>query len=99
MNDLKKSDTKNHRSFGRDKALPAVRLASRSGRTSCSMIKPELARKGTTRFAEDFYWEHSLTSVSVVMMAIPNSSNSVEPVTLRNRHANKINSPNCVYVG
>jgi hypothetical protein len=99
MNVLKKSDAKNHRAFGLGKDLPAPRPLIRSGRTGCSMIKSELARENTTPFAQDFYREHSSTSVSVVLMAIPNSSNSVEPATLRNQHANRINSPNCVYVG
>jgi hypothetical protein len=99
MNVLKKSDAKNHRAFGLGKDLPAPRPVIRYGRTGCSIIKPELARENTTPFAEDFYGEHSLTSVSVVLMAIPNRSGSVEPATLRNQHANKMNSPNCAYVG
>jgi hypothetical protein len=96
---LKESDAKNHRSFGRNKGLPALRPVIRSGRTGCSTIKPELIRENTTPFAEDFYWEHFSSSASVALMAIPASSDSVWRATPRNHHANNINSPNCVYVG
>jgi hypothetical protein len=97
-----KSDEKTHRSLGLGKSLPALRPVIRSGRTGCLMSKLELARENTTPFGEDFYWEHSLTSVSDVLLATPNSSDSVRPATRRNRYANNINSinsPNCVYVG
>jgi len=64
MNVLGKNDAKSDRALGVANALRAPRLVIRAGRTGCSMIKPELAREGTTSFAEDFYWEHSLTTVS-----------------------------------
>jgi hypothetical protein len=99
MNVLKKSDAKNHRAFGLGEEPPAPRPVIRSGRTGCSMIRSKLARENTTPFAEDFYREHSLTSVSVILMTIPSRSGSVESATRRNQDANKINSPNCVYVG
>jgi hypothetical protein len=99
MNVLEKNDAKNHRAFGAGKALPAPRPVIRSGRTGCSMSKPELARKDTRSFAEDFCWEHSLTTVSVVLMAFPSSSESSGAATPRNHAPSNINSPNCVYVG
>ncbi len=99
MDVLEKTDAKAHRPFVRDKGLPASRPMSGSGRTDCLMIKPEMTGKNSTRFAEDFYWEHSLTRVSLVLTAIPNSSKSVRSVTRRSHHTNNINLPNCVYVG
>ena len=98
MTVLTKSDA-THRSLGLGKSLPALRPVIRSARTGCLMSKLELATKHTTPFGDDFYWEHSLTSVSEILLAVPNSSDFVGPATLRNRYANNINSPNCVYVG
>jgi hypothetical protein len=96
---IKKSDTRNHRSVGRDISLPALGSLSRSGRTGCSKIKLESARENTTLFAEDFYEEHSLSSVSIIPTAISTSSEYIGPAGPRNPYANNVNSPNCVYVG
>ncbi len=96
---IKKSGARNHRSVGRDTGLPAPGPLSRSGRNGCSKIKLEFAREDTTPFAEDFYEEHSLSSVSIIPTAISASSEYVGPVGPRNPHANNLNSPNCVYVG
>jgi len=99
MTILKKNGARNHRSVGRDASLPVLGPLSRSGRTGCSMIKLEFAREDTTPFAEDFYEEHSLSSVSIIPTAISASSEYVWPVGPRNPHASNLNSPNCVYVG
>jgi hypothetical protein len=99
MDVLKKCDAKNHRTFARGTGLPTLRPVIRSGRSSCATIKLESARKSTTRFAEDFYWEHSSASVADILVTIPNRSDSVGPATPRNHYANNINSPNCVYIG
>ncbi len=99
MTVLTKSDA-THRSLGLGKSLAALRPVIRSARTGCLMSKLELARNHRTPFGEDFYWEHSLTSASDTLLAIPNSSGSVGPATSpRNRYANNINSPSCVYLG
>lgn len=90
---LKKSDAKIHRPIGRSTGLPM----SRSGR--CSAIKMERARNSATPFAEDFYWEHSSTSLSVVLMTLYNGSDSVVPATPQRHMARSIDSPTCVYVG
>ena len=92
---LEKTDAKTHRSVGLSKSPPALRPVIRSG---CLMSKLELESKSATPFARDFYWEHSSTNVSHVLMTSPNSSDYVGPATPRN-YANDINSPNCVYVG
>ena len=94
---LEKSAAKSHRPVARSKGLSAPRPVIRSARPGCSTVKPETARESTTLFAEDFYLEHSSASVALILMAIP-SSDTVEP-TRQNQHANKFNSPNCVYVG
>jgi hypothetical protein len=100
MNALKKSHVKNRRSFGLGKGLPAPSPLIRSGRAGCSMINPEVARRTPTRFGDDFYEEHSLAKASVVLTAIPNCSNSVEPPKRRCQNpVKKIDLPNCVYVG
>lgn len=96
---LKKSGAKNHRSVGRDTSLPALRPLSRSGRTRCSKIKLEFARENTTTFAEDFYFEHSSSSVSIIPTAISASLDSVGTASRRSPYADNLNSPNCVYVG
>jgi hypothetical protein len=93
---LEKSAAKSHRAVSRSKGL-SPRPLIRSGRAACSTVKPESARESTTFFAEDFYWEHSSASVSVLLMAIPNSD-SVETAG-QNQHENRFRSPNCVYVG
>jgi hypothetical protein len=62
------------------------------------MIHLEFARENTTLFAEDFYEEHSLSSVSIIPTAISASSESLWSAgTIPN--ANNLNSPNCVYLG
>jgi hypothetical protein len=96
---LKKSGARNHRSVGQDTSLLALEPLSRSGQTGCSKIKLEFARENTTPFAEDFYEEHSLSSVSIIPTAISASSVYVGPVGPRNPYANNLNSPNCLYVG
>lgn len=93
---LEKSAAKSHRAVSRSKGV-SPRPVIRSGRGGCSTAKLESARESTTFFAEDFYWEHSSASVSVLLMAIP-SSGSVEPAG-ENQHKNRFRSPNCVYVG
>jgi hypothetical protein len=96
---IKKSGARNHRSVGRDTSLPALGPLSRSGQTGCSKIDLEFARENTAPFAEDFYEEHSLSSVSIILTAISASSEYVGPVGTRNPYANNLKSPNCVYVG
>jgi len=96
---IKKSGARNHRSVGRDTSLPALGSLSRPGRTGCSKIKLEFARENTIPFAEDFYVEHSLSSVSIIPTAISAGSEYVGPVGPRNPDANNLNSPNCVYIG
>ena len=99
MTVLTKSDA-THRSLGLGKTLPALRPVILDLHKPVSLMsKLELATKHTTPLGDDFYWEHSLTSVSEILLAVPNSSDFVGPATLRNRYANNINSPNCVYVG
>jgi len=93
---LEKSAAKSHREVRRNKGL-SPRPVIRSGSAACSTVKRESARESTTFFAEDFYWEHSSASVSVLLMAIPGSG-SVEPMR-QNQHENRFSSPNCVYVG
>jgi hypothetical protein len=99
MNDLKKSDAKNRRTFIRDTGLPALRPVIRSGRQGCATIKLESVRKRAKRFSEDFYWEHSSAGVDDILVTIPNSSDSAGPAAPQNHYANNINSPNCVYMG
>jgi hypothetical protein len=58
-----------------------------------------VARNYYTRFADDFYREHSQTDVSAFLTAMLNNSNSVGAAKRRSeRRANKIDPPNCVYV-
>jgi hypothetical protein len=99
MTIIKKSGARNHRSVGRDTSLPALGPLSRSGQTGCSKIELEFARENTAPFAEDFYEEHSFSSVSIIQTAISASSVDVGPVGPRDQYAENLNSPNCVYVG
>lgn len=99
MNAPEKSNQRKDRFFDRDTPPPALSRARRSGRAGCSTIKSELARRGTPCFAEDFYWEHSVTAVSLILMAIPNGPSSVQSSRVGNPPADKIKTPNCVYVG
>lgn len=96
---LEEIAAKSHRPVGQTKGMPAPRTVIRSARAGCSPINPKSVRENTTPFAEDFYWEHSLASVSVVLRTIPNSLGPVEPATRRNQHGTKFGSLSCVYMG
>ena len=99
MEILEKSDTKDHQPFAECMGQPVQRPAIRSGRSRCSMIKPGSTRKNSTRFAEDFYWEHSVTSRLFISTEIPNNTGSVSIAASRNRHASNVQLPSCVYLG
>jgi hypothetical protein len=96
---LKENGAKNRRFVTRNTSLPVLRPVSKSGRTGNPKIKLEFASENKTPFAQDFYWEHSPASVSIVLTVISANSESVGPVTLRNPYASSLNSPNCVYFG
>ena len=97
MDVLERTDSMADLSFPRDEGLhglgPLIRVSP-----SISTIKPELARKNNTRFVEDFYLEHSLTRVTMVLAPIPRFSGSVRAAHRKNQ-AKNCPSPNCVYVG
>jgi len=96
---LLKSDAENRRSVRRGTNPPERRPVNKSGRTGCSQNRQKFASENVGRFADDFYWEHSSASVSIIPTANSTSSESGGPVTSRDMSGNGLNSPNCVYLG
>jgi hypothetical protein len=99
MTYLKRSGAKNHRSTDRDTSPPEPRPVNRAGRAGCAKIRLKFANEDTAPFAEDFYGEHSLAGVSMLLAANSASSKSAGPVTARTWFGKKPNSPSCVYLG
>jgi hypothetical protein len=99
MGILKKGNQQRHLSDHTEQNRHSMRQAGRRQRAGSSNILVESNMRSKRAFGEDFNLEHSISHVSIKVVAFSASSAALEPAFSRSFHGQDLRSPSCVYVG
>ena len=94
-----KGDAKSHRSVSPGKSRRLQGPMGCAEGTGSSKIELGLASGHARPFVEDFYFEHSCSSVSTTQIAISTSLDLVVAAASGKLRKCDLSSPNCVYLG
>ncbi len=99
MKSLEQSNDKIYPPSSRGKRQRSLRPRGCLSGTGSRKLDPELTRKDARSFAEDFYFEHSSSGLSIVQTAVSVRSDLVAAATSRRSGMYLTNCPNCIFLG